>query len=127
MKFVCFGCVEPAKFEKMPKSERDGMLDQCFDYDDHLRANGHFAGGEFLQPPSSAKTVRLKKGKPVVTDGPYAETKEQIGGILVLEARDLDHAVQLISQHPGLEFGPWEVRPAGDLNAMVEESKRRRR
>ena len=102
------------------------MVGECFDYDDQLRANGHFAVGEALQPPNSAKTVRLKNGKVIVTDGPYAETKEQIGGILVLEARDLDHAVQLVSQHPGLKFGPWEIRHAGDLNAMVEESKRRR-
>jgi hypothetical protein len=110
----------------MPKAEREGMLDQCFEYDDQLRANGHFALGEALQPPRSAKTLRRKNGKTLVTDGPYAETREQIGGILVLEAEDLDHAVQLISQHPGLKFGPWEVRPAGDLTAMVKESKRRR-
>jgi hypothetical protein len=126
VKFVCLGYIEPGKFENMPKSERDGMLDECFDYDDQLRANGHFALGEVLQPPDSAKTVRLKKGKVMVTDGPYAETKEQIGGILVLDARDLDHAVQGVSQHPALKFGPWEIRPAGNLNAMVEESKRRR-
>lgn len=126
MKFVCLGYIEPGKFENMPKNERDGMLDECFNYDDQLRDNGHFAFGEALQPPHSAKTVRLKNGKVMITDGPYAETREQIGGILVLEARDLHHAIQLVSQHPGLKFGPWEIRPAGDLNAMVEESKRRR-
>jgi len=126
VKFVCLGYIEPGRLENMPKNERDRMQDECFEYDDQLRANGHFAAGEALQPPPSAKTLRLNDGKVVVTDGPYAETKEQIGGILVLEARDLDHAVRLISQHPGLKFGPWEIRPAGDLNAMVEESKRRR-
>ena len=126
MKFVCLGYIEPGKFENMPGNERDGMLDECFDYDDELRAKGHFAAGEALQPPNFAKTLRLKGGKVRVTDGPYAETKEQIGGILVLEARDLDHAILLVSQHPGLKFGPWEIRPAGDLNAMVEERKRRR-
>ena len=126
MKFVCLGYIAPGKFENMPKEERDGMLDDCFDYDDQLRANGHYAVGEALQPPNSAKTVRLKNGKVIITDGPYAETKEQIGGILVLEACDLDHALQLVSQHPGLKFGPWEIRPAGDLNVMVEESRRRR-
>ena len=126
MKFVCLGYIEPGKLEKMPKNERDGMLDECFDYDDQLRTNGHFAAGEALQPPVSAKTVYLNNGKVTVTDGPYAETKEQIGGILVLEARNLDQAIRLISQHPGLKLGPWEIRPAGDLNAMAEESKRRR-
>ena len=126
MKFVCLGYIEPGKFENMARNERDGMLDDCFDYDDELRAKGHFAAGEALQPPHSAKTLRLKDSKVTVTDGPYAETREQIGGILVLEARDLDDAVRLIGQHPGLKFGPWEIRPAGDLHAMVEESKRRR-
>jgi hypothetical protein len=126
VKFVCLGYIEPGKFENMPKNERNDMLDDCFDYDDLLRANGHFSAGEGLQPPNSAKTLRLKNGKVTVTDGPYAETKEQIGGLIVLEARDLEHAIQLISQHPGINFGPWEVRPARDMNAMVEESKRRR-
>jgi hypothetical protein len=67
-----------------------------------------------------------KNGKVAVTDGPYAETKEQLGGILVLEARDLNHAIQLISQHPEVKYGPWEIRPAADLNDMTRESEGRR-
>jgi hypothetical protein len=63
----------------------------------------------------------------VTTDGPYAETKEQLGGILVLEARNLEHATELISKHPGVKYGPWEIRPAADLSAMVAESEQRRR
>ena len=111
----------------MKENERHAMLDECFDYDDQLRANGHFAAGEALQPPSSAVTLYWKNGKVAVTDGPYAETKEQLGGILVLEARDLNHAIQLISRHPGLKFGPWEIRPAADLNEMMKESEQRRK
>lgn len=61
-----------------------------------------------------------------MTDGPYAETREQLGGILVLEARDLDHAVELISQHPGVKMGPFEIRPAADLNDLIRASERRR-
>jgi hypothetical protein len=61
-----------------------------------------------------------------VTDGPYAETKEQLGGILVLEARDMNHAIQLLSQHPGVKYGPFEIRPAADLSEMVRESEHRR-
>jgi hypothetical protein len=57
----------------------------------------------------------------------YAGTKEQLGGILVFEARDLNHAIQLISQHPGVKYGPWEIRPAGDLSDMVKQSEQRRR
>ena len=126
MKFVCLGYIEPGKFENLPESERNTMMDGCFDYDDVLRRNGHFAGGQALQPASTAVTLRSKDGKVTVTDGPYAETKEQIGGILILEARDLDHAVELMSKHPGVRVGPFEIRPAADLNEMIRESERRR-
>ena len=62
-----------------------------------------------------------------MTDGPYAETKEQIGGILILEANDLNHAIQLMSKHPGVRMGPFEIRPVADLSAMIRESEQRRR
>src|SRR5580698_11295077 len=110
----------------MSESERNTMLDQCFTYDDDLRKNGHFAAGEALQPANTAMTLYWKNGKIAVVDGPYAETKEQLGGILVLEARDLNHAIQLISQHPGVKMGPFEIRPVADLNAMIMESEQRR-
>jgi len=126
VKFVCLGYIEPGRFENMPEKERNAMMDACFAYDDVLRANAHFAGGEALQPPGSAVTLRFKGGKVVVTDGPYTETKEQIGGILILEADDLDHAVKLMSKHPGVRVGPFEIRPAADLNEMIRESELRR-
>jgi hypothetical protein len=126
MKYICLGHVQPGKFENMSEYERRAMVDECFEYDDKLRANGYFAAGEALQPPNATMTLHWKAGKVVVTDGPYAETMELLGGILVLEARDLDHAVDLISQHPGVKYGPWEIRPAADLNEMMRESERRR-
>lgn len=126
MKYVCLGYIEPNKFESMSESERDAMLDECFSYDDLLREKGHFAGGEALQGANTATTLRWKRGKVTVTDGPYAETKEQIGGILILEARDLNHAIQLMSQHPGVKAGPFEIRPAADLTGMLRESEQRR-
>jgi hypothetical protein len=70
--------------------------------------------------------LRWKNGKVAITDGPYAETKEQLGGILVLEARDLNHAIQLMSKHPGVKAGPFEIRPAADLTEMIRESEQRR-
>jgi hypothetical protein len=85
----------------MSESERNAILDECFAYDDVLRKNGHFAGGEALQSARNATTLRWQNGKVSNTDGPFAETKEQLGGILVLEARDLNHAIQLMSKHPG--------------------------
>jgi hypothetical protein len=128
MKYICLGYIQPGKFENMSESERSTMLDECFNYDDELRKNGHFAAGEALQPPNTAMTVYWKNGKVAVTDGPYAETKEQLGGILVLEARDLNHAIQVISQHPAVKYGtPFEIRPAADLNEMMKESEQRRR
>lgn len=126
MKFICLGYIEPNKFENMSESRRNSTLDECFTYDDLLRRNGHFAGGEALDGPDKAATLRWREGKLIVTDGPYAETKEQLGGILILEARDFDHAVQLISKHPGVKLGPFEIRPVADLNAMIRESEKRR-
>jgi hypothetical protein len=126
MKFVCLGYIEPGKFENMPESERNAMVDGCFAYDDVLRGNGHFAGGEGLQPPGSAVTLRYQGGKVTITDGPYVETKEQIGGILILEARDIKHAIELMSKHPGVRAGPFEIRPAADLTDMIRDSERRR-
>ena len=126
MKYVCLGYMEAAKFENMSESERNTFVDTCFTYDDVLRKNGHFAGGEALQPASNAVTLRFQGGKVMVTDGPYAETKEQLGGILLLEAKDLNHAIQLMSKHPGVRGGPFEIRPAADLTEMIRDSERRR-
>ena len=127
MKYICLGYYRPENVESMSESERNAMFDECFTYDDELRKNGHFAGGEALQPANTAMTVYWKNGKVAVTDGPYAETKEQLGGILVLEARDLNHAIQLMSQHPAVRYGSlFEIRPAGDMNDIMRESERRR-
>jgi hypothetical protein len=127
MKYICLGYYDKVKFEAMTESERNGSFDRCFEYDDHLHANGHWGGGEALQGPETALTLSGKNGKVVTTDGPYAETKEQLGGILVLEARDMNHAVQLISQHPALRFGSiFEIRPVGDMSEIMKASELRR-
>ena len=125
-KYVCLGYIEPGKFESMSERERNAFVDGCFAYDDVLREGGHFAGGEALEPASRAVTLRFRGGEVSVTDGPYAETKEQIGGILILEANDLNHAIQLMSRHPGVRAGPFEIRPAADLTGMMRESELRR-
>jgi hypothetical protein len=128
MKYVCLGYYDKGKFDGMTEGERQAMFDACFEYDDHLRANGNFTAGEALQPAETASTVSWKNGKVSTTDGPYAETKEQIGGILVLKARDMNHALQLMAQHPSLKYGSiFEIRPAGDMNEIIEASMQRRR
>lgn len=126
MKYICLGYIAENKWESMPEAERNAMMDECFAYDQILRQGGHFAGGEALQGPRNAATLRYENGKVQITDGPYAETKEQIGGILILEARDLNHAIQLMSAHPGVKAGPFEIRPAADLCDLVKASEARR-
>jgi hypothetical protein len=128
MKYICLGYYDKDKHDSRSEAERNAMFDTCFSYDDHLRANGHWAGGEALQPRETALTLCWKNGKVVTTDGPFAETKEQLGGILVLEARDINHAHQLISQHPALKYGSiFEIRPVGDMSEIMKASEQRRR
>jgi hypothetical protein len=126
MKYICLGYMQEGKWEAMSESERNAMIEECFAYDDVLRKNGHFAGGEALQSARNAVTLRWQNGKVSVTDGPYAETKEQLGGILILEAKDLNQAIQLMSKHPGVRLGgPFEIRPAEEaINEMVAERTR---
>ena len=124
MKYICLGYYDKDKFDGMTEGERNAMFDTCFEYDDHLRANGHWAGGEALQPAETALTLSWKNGKVATTDGPYAETKEQLGGILVLEARDMNHAVQLIAQHPALKYGNIFRDPASRGHERNHQGKR---
>jgi hypothetical protein len=120
MKFICLGYADPSKWETMSEEERSSGLEECFAYDDELRRGGHFLGGEALQLADTGVTLRVRNGKVDVTDGPYAETKEQLGGILILEARDLNHAIALMSKHPGVRFGPFEIRPANEeINKLI--------
>src|SRR5262245_33881663 len=106
MKFICLGCVEEENWQATPKSEKEAFFAECFSYDAELRRNGRWlTGGRALKVSPTAKTLRWKNSKVVVTDGPFAETKEQLGGLGILEARDMDHAVELLSKHPALRLG----------------------
>jgi len=126
MKYICFGYLDVENWMKKSESEQNSMIDNCFVYDDMLKKNGHWAGGEGLKGPDTATTLRYQNGKVSITDGPYAETKELLGGLLMLEAQDLNQAIQLISNHPGLRMGSWEIHPAEDLSAMITASEKRR-
>jgi hypothetical protein len=129
MKYICLGYIKPGTFEGLTEDQRHAVLDECFEHNDHLRANGHLVGELPLQPPETAVNLYWKNGKVATTDGPYTETKEQLGGIMILEARDLNHAIRLISQLPGFKYGlgPIEIRPAADLTEMLKASEQRRR
>jgi hypothetical protein len=115
MKYACLGYYNEKAFAALPQSEQERLVAACFAYDDHLKQAGHFADGLALQGTETAMTVRGSNGRASVTDGPYAETKEVLGGILVLEASDLNHAVQIMSKHPGLAFGFFEIRPLDEV------------
>ena len=120
MKFVCLGYLDEAKWATTSEAERQRSMEECFAYDDELRRGGHFLGGEALQSVRNAVTLRISSGRVARTDGPFTETKEQLGGILLLEANDLDHAIALMSKHPGVRFGPFEIRPADEeINALI--------
>lgn len=122
MRFICLGYADPTVFGSMSQEELEAAMGECFAYDDELRRGGHFAAGEALQEPKAAVTLRHGAKGVEVMDGPYAETKEYLGGILVLEARDLNHAIALMSKHPGVRFGPFEIRPADEgVKALIEQ------
>lgn len=115
MRFICLGFIEESRYESLSEVQHQQMMEECFAYDDELRRGGHFIGGESLQSARNAVTLRMKNGSIDVTDGPCAETKEMLGGILLLEARDLNHAIALMSRHPGARIGPFEIRPADEV------------
>ncbi|HEY6328955.1 MAG TPA: YciI family protein [Blastocatellia bacterium] len=127
MKYICLGYYDKGKFEALTETERNTMIDACYEYEDHLRANGQSGAGEALQGTETALTLYWKNGKVATTDGPYAETKEQLGGIGIIEARDMNHAVQIMEQHPALKYGTiWEIRPVGDMSEIRKASDQRR-
>lgn len=122
MKYICLGYFDEAKFLELPPEEAQKMMEECMAYDDELRRGGHFIGGEALDSAKNAVTLKMSGGEVQLTDGPFTETKETLGGILLLEARDLNHAVALMSKHPGLKIGPFEIRPADEaFNQMIAE------
>jgi hypothetical protein len=127
MKYLCLGYLEPGKFERMGEDERNAVFDECFAYNEHLRANGHTLAELPLQSPDTAVMLYWQNGKVTTTDGPYAETKEQLGGLHLLEARDLNQAIQLMSRHPGMKLGPIEIRPVEDISEIMKASDARRR
>ena len=126
MKYICFGYLDVTQWATLSPGQQSAMIDECLAYDDVLKKNGHWVSGDGLQGPDTVTTLRYRNDKVSATDGPFAETKEVLGGLLIIDARDRDHAIQLISSHPGVKMGPWEIRPAEDLTEMIRESERRR-
>jgi hypothetical protein len=113
MKYLCLICAEKV-MEQMPEAAAEKHFDEYREFTDAIRKSGHFVGCNRLLPPAAATTVRVRQGKLSTTDGPYAETKEQLGGYYVIEARDMGEAVQVAARIPGAWIGCVEVRPIAE-------------
>jgi hypothetical protein len=116
MKYLCLAYYNEKAFEALPSAEVDALVSQCPGYDEALRNSGHLVIQASLGPTRATATVRPRNGKPMVTDGPFVETKEQVGGFFIIEARDLNEAIRVASKHPAANIGEqagWaiEVRP----------------
>ena len=118
MKYLCLIYDEEKKVGAMPKSEADAFMGEYGAFTEGIRQSGHYLGGEALQPATSATTVRVRNGKMSATDGPFAETKEQLGGFYLINARDLNDALQVASRIPSARSGSVEVRPILVLDRM---------
>ncbi len=116
MKYLCLIYDEEKKLHAMSKTEMDALMQEYFAFTRDLRGSGHYLGGNDLQPVRNATTVRVRIGKLSTTDGPFAETKEQLGGYYLVEARDLNEAIQIAARIPSSKLGSIEVRPIQEHN-----------
>jgi hypothetical protein len=111
MKYLCLVYVEEKELDALPKNAFDERVAECLAHGEEIRKSGHYVLSEALQPSHTATTVRIRNGELSATDGPFAETKEQLGGFYLIEARDLDEAIQVASKIPPARGGSIEVRP----------------
>jgi hypothetical protein len=116
MKYVCLIYDEEKKMTAMSKAEGDAFMGEYFAFTEGIKKSGNYVGGEALQPVQTATTVRVRNGRMSTTDGPFAETKEQLGGFYLITAQDLDEALQVASKIPSARIGSVEVRPVVDFS-----------
>lgn len=117
MRYILLIYTDESLGATMSEAEGQALMAAYYAYDDATKAAGVHQLGEALESIATAKTVRVRNGKPVVTDGPFAETKEQLGGFYTLECKDLDEAILWANKCPGLKSAPIEIRPIVDYNA----------
>ena len=111
MKYLCLIYDEEKKLHAMSKTEMDALMQEYFAFTRDIRGSGHYLGGNDLQPVRNATTIRVRNGKLSTTDGPFAETKEQLGGYFLIEAPHLDAALAWAQRCPGAANGAIEIRP----------------
>ena len=117
MKYLCLIYDEESLWQKMSPDEMGKVMGEYNAFGEDIKASGHFIGGNALQPTSTATTVRVRNGKTITSDGPFAETKEQLGGYYLIEAKDLNDALQVAARIPGAKLGSVEVRPIMVFNS----------
>jgi hypothetical protein len=106
---------EENEIEALPKPEYEALVDDVLEYRDDLRKSGHYIISSPLESVRAATTIRVRNGRMSITDGPFAETKEQLGGFYLIEARDLNDAIRVVSKMPPARYGCIEVRPLKDF------------
>lgn len=111
MKYLLLIYENEAGFTSLPEAEQGKIFGEYMEYSQRIKKSGNYIGGEALEPIATATTVRVKNGKTLTTDGPFAETREQLGGYYLVEAKDLDEAIALAAGIPGARTGSIEVRP----------------
>jgi hypothetical protein len=121
MRYLCMVCYEQQTLDNLSKPEFDALVAESLAYDDELRDGGHYLYSGALQSVEKATTLRIQSGKVMATDGPFAETKEHIGGFIVIEARDFNEAIRLASKIPPARLGCIEVRPIRELGPRRDQ------
>lgn len=116
MRYLCLIYDEEKALEKMSKAEGDAFMSEYFAFTEGTKSSGHYVAGEALHPVATATTLRTRGGKTSTTDGPFAETKEQLGGFYLIEAKDLNEALQIAGRIPSARTGSIEVRPVVDFS-----------
>ena len=111
MKYLCLIYDDEKMWPSMPREQADTLMREYFAFTSDIQKSGQYLGGNALQPTQTATTVRVRNGKLSSTDGPFAETKEQLGGYYLIEAKDLNEAIQVAGRIPSARFGSIEVRP----------------
>jgi hypothetical protein len=117
MRYLCLIYENEKAFETLPPAESEAIMGEYFQFTDDIRKNGKYVAAEALHPTASATTVRVRNGKVSTTDGPFMETKEQLGGFYLIEATDLNDAIQVASRIPSARHGSIEIRPVVDFSA----------
>jgi hypothetical protein len=118
MKFILVIYNDPKLYDALPQDETDGMMRDCLTHADELRKDGRLKESQMLEDASQAKSVRIRNGRTKVTDGPFSEAKEVLGGFNLIEARDMDEAVRIASEFPWARTGCVEVRPVRDIDLV---------